>query len=102
MADKLTEITIYDQQNEDGNHYNLQAKINEEKNLVLDGYDIGPQVEELWGPLADGDYEYWLTVPAEWKDTVLLHLIGERFEDDVKFKEWLNEKGIPNEFDCYV
>jgi hypothetical protein len=30
--------------------------------LIIDGYDIGKQVEAYWG---DSDYEYIVTIPAE-------------------------------------
>ena len=67
--------------------------------LVLDGADAGPAVEEFWG---DWDYEYSLTVPAAWKDTVLLHLMKERFTETTPFQEWCEARGIPAEFFSWV
>ena len=49
-----------------------------------------------------GECEYWLTVPPECKDRVLLNLIRERFACDaekpldVLFREWLEERNIPH------
>lgn len=77
----------------------LDAMIDDEGNLVLEGYDIGESVKEFWG---DSDYEYWLTVSKEWKDTVLLLLIKERFELSSDFQKWLEEKEIPSKFSSWI
>lgn len=73
----------------------LVARIDEQGNLALEGVDRGEWVTEQTG---DWDYEYWLKVTREWKDTVLLHLLRERFENDSEFRKWLDDKGIPSEF----
>ncbi|MGH9602506.1 MAG: hypothetical protein ACRD24_08975 [Terriglobales bacterium] len=108
----------------------LDALINDEGDLVFDGYDLGKSVEEFWG---DRDYEWWLYVrqphkervlnelkaerfpdPAEYPkwlalkeipddpDSVLLWLITVRFKGDVDFREWLEAKGIASEFSSWV
>lgn len=77
----------------------LDALIDDKGNLVLEGYDIGDSVKEFWG---DSDYEYWLTVSQEWKDTVLLLLIKERFALSSDFQTWLEEKEIPSEFNSWI
>ena len=61
----------------------------------MEGHDLGPKVAEVW---PDNEYEYWRIVPIDYKDTVLLWFIKERFSSDLEFREWLDEKGIPNEF----
>ena len=73
----------------------LTARIDAGGDLILDGYDSGALVEEVWG---SDDYEYSLTVKAEYKDTILLNLIKERFKHDAEFRSWLDEKQIPSEF----
>lgn len=73
----------------------LEAKISENGDLVLEGQDLGRLVQETWG---DEDYEYWLTVAGEYKDTVLLYLLKERFESETAFREWLKEREIPHRF----
>ena len=78
---------------------NLVARIEEDGGLVFEGYDIGPVVEEHWG---DSDYEYWLRIDKDYKDTILLWLIKERFGTDSEFREWLNGKGIPSEFESWI
>ncbi len=77
----------------------LDAKIDESGNLLLEGYDIGDSVEEFWG---DSDYEYWLTVSHEWKDTVLLLLIKEKFKLSSDFQIWLESKEIPCKFESWI
>lgn len=77
----------------------LVARINEQGDLVLEGWDRGEWVKQN---LDDWDYEYWLKIPREWKDTILLCLIQERFADDSKFREWLQGKNIPHEFSSYT
>lgn len=95
---KIKEITIASYKNEDISVH-VVAKIDDEENLVLEGYDIGKYVKEHWG---DSDYEYWLRVAKGDKDTVLLWLIKERFTISSEFKQWLDGKGIPNQFDSWV
>jgi len=87
----------------------LDAGINEQGNLELEGQDLGARVEAHWG---DSDYEYWVVVPKDYKDTVLLWLLKERFDgaaaaptrfqNDSEFMEWLKAKGIPYQFSSYV
>lgn len=90
---KLREIEI-----QGGKSY-LDAMISEDGDLVLEGCDNGEYVKQVWG---DFDYEYWVTVKSDYKDSVLLHLIQEKFDNETKFKEWLKEKDIPFEFTSYA
>lgn len=77
----------------------LDAIINESGDLVLEGCDNGDYVKQVWG---DFDYEYWVTVKSDYKNTVLLHLIQQNFDSETKFQEWLKEKDIPFEFNSYA
>lgn len=95
---KLTGITMSDSKSAEISVH-LVAKIGDDGRLVLEGYDAGSMVEALWG---DSDYEYWLTVDKKYKDTILLHLIKERFADDPEFRDWLIGKGIPHQFESWV
>lgn len=92
--DKIKEITLTKYKTEDIS-VELVAKIDDDGDLVLEGYDIGKAVAEHWG---DSDYEYWLRVASDDKDTVLLWLIKERFTASSEFRQWLDDKGIPNKF----
>jgi len=66
--------------------------------LIIDGYDIGKTVEEVWG---DSDYEYVMTIPAGslpllyrllgvevGKRKMLLKAIAERFHGNDVFRLW--------------
>ena len=94
---KINSITIFDEyRGED--HYILTAEIKENGDLLLEGQDLGPSVIEAFG---DSDYEYWYTFKQEWKDTLLLHLLAEKFTVSNPPGEWFNEKGIPFELSTY-
>lgn len=98
------------------------------KGLVLEGQDMGEQVERIWG---DSDYEYWLSVERKHLDRVLNGLaekLGGKpapledrravdqlllglmqacwdrslFVTDVDFRQWLESIGVPSEFSNYV
>jgi hypothetical protein len=69
----------------------LIAKIDEEGNLVLEGYDNGPLVKEFWGDL---DYEYWVTVPSDQKLVVLEQLIFDAFPTLLELHSWLRTTRI--------
>lgn len=80
------------------NSRTLKVSISENGELVLAGYDVGDVVRELWG---HDDYEYQVTVPAEYKDYALLLLIKERFETSSAFTEWLQKNDIPQTFSSW-
>ena len=97
-------LTIYDRRFGRNEHQELTVEINEDGDLVFEGYDIGDTVKEYWG---DSDYEYWLTIKADHLPSVLLHLIKECFDqkmftNDSQFREWLEKKGIPSSFRSWV
>jgi hypothetical protein len=98
MSSKIDKISIYDQKSPNGDHNVLDVKIDEGGQLVMEGHDLGPGVEIAFG---DSDYEYWLTIPTDYKDTVLLHLIKDKFVSSHDFEKWLKLKSIPNKRDCY-
>ncbi|MDT8392018.1 MAG: hypothetical protein RRC34_16070 [Lentisphaeria bacterium] len=56
----------------------------------LDSRDIGDADSRY-----AGDLEYSLIVDAEFKDTMLLQLIEERFESEAEFRDWLRKKCVP-------
>lgn len=76
----------------------LIARIDSSGALVLDGCDAGVSIEDATG---DWDYEYWITVSPLFKDSVLLHLIKERFNSVNEMNEWLESLGIPRKFMSY-
>ena len=76
-----------------------RVRIDERGDLRLEGSDAGRTVEQFFGT---SDYEFALTIPAIYKDTVLLHLIKDRFTGAVPLKEWCRVRGIPCGFDSWV
>lgn len=63
-------VRLYESQGETSSL--VDVEITQQGNLQLSGYDIGKTPNEFFG---DVDYEYWLSVPAEHKDKVLLTLL---------------------------
>lgn len=88
---KITSISL-----ESNDSRTLMVSITEDGDLrmsgkeELDSRDIG----DADGRYA-GDIEYSRTIAAEYKDTILLYLIEERFESETEFRIWLQKKGIP-------
>ena len=70
----------------------LDAGIDDDGSLNLEGQDIGDSVEKYWG---DSDYEYFLYVKKENKEKIPLLLLKERFGSMADFLKWCDEKGIP-------
>jgi len=98
-------ITLFQLKREDIKIH-IEARFEGEQ-LVVDGYDIGTTVEEVWG---DSDYEYDMVIPAEGVDTLygllnvkagdkkeLLKALAERFHGNTCFSEigdFLDEHGV--------
>ena len=97
--EKKYQVTLRAWKTEEGEGSFLDAYINAEGDLVLEGYDFGKSVEDFWG---DDDYEFWRVVKAEDVPKVLLELIKDRFNSDTDFKNWLDSKGIKSLFDSWV
>ena len=97
-SEDMFRVTLSEYETEDGEFHRLVAYIDADGTLVLEGYDLGKSVREVWGV---SDYEYWRRVRREHVNRVLLELIRDRFSSDVKFHKWLESKGIPDEFFSY-
>jgi hypothetical protein len=82
-----------------GTRVHLDALINEQGDLVLEGQDIGAAPGQIFGA---SEYEYWLTVAADHKDRLLLELVAAVFRTTSMttsdFQEWLKVRGIPGSF----
>jgi hypothetical protein len=89
---KISKINLIDEiRDKDSRH--LDLVITDTGDLQFIGQDLGPLTEKLTG---EHEYEYFLTVSAQYKDSILLYLIQEKFPDDSAFKKWLDEKQIPH------
>jgi len=93
----IKKLVIRHERMDDG-YSEFTVGIDDSGSLVLEGVDAGEEVRRLFG---DWDYEYWLTIPAEYRESVLLYLIKERFSSVHDMREWLKEKNIPCEFTSY-
>jgi hypothetical protein len=89
---RIREIVLRDRRTEK-NYSSLVAMIDDDGDLILEGYDVGEAPKEFWG---DSDYEYWRMVKKDYKDTILDWLIKERFDTKLGFNIWLKKKGIPS------
>ena len=80
----------------------IDVEITDEGDLLFSGQDIGKAPEEFFG---DSDYEYWLLVKAAQKDQLLLAPIERFYSGNTRviseLREFLNARGIANEFDSY-
>jgi hypothetical protein len=93
----IKKLTIYREDKTDG-YRELEVVIYHDGSLVLDGVDAGEDVINYFG---DWDFEYLLVVAPEYKDTVLLHLIKDRFSSAQDMQQWLKERDIPYQFTSY-
>lgn len=95
----MHEVMLKEIRSDDGSVSWLKAYLDKNGDLVLERYDLGGQVEEFFG---DSDYESWRRVKATHVPEVLLQLIKDRFTSDVAFHDWLESKGIPDEFSSWA
>lgn len=91
------EVTLIETKDDDGSR-TLKARVDPQGQIVLDGYDTGRTVEEMWGK---DEYEYTLTVYDSYRDTVTLRLIQERFKNAAEFRTWLESHKIPLKWESW-
>ncbi len=82
---------------------NINVRIDKNGDLLFSGFDIGDVPQEIFG---DADYEYWLRIPAEHKDRVLLALIEKHYSGNTRLiseiQSYLKSTGIPCEFTTWI
>ena len=91
----IRELPIRQVRFPDGGYADMTVRIDDSRQLVLEGADAGKFVGDVWGV---EEYEFSETVAASWKETVLLHLMAERFDKTSDFRKWCQERGIPTKF----
>ncbi|MCB1156880.1 MAG: hypothetical protein H7A25_15625 [Leptospiraceae bacterium] len=110
----MEKITLYSFHGS-GIKITMELYFNEQEQLIFEGYDVGPMVEEAWGDL---DYEYFYTIePEEVKKfyplfhlhigdkTALLQSLKNRFsinEAYSQFGKFMNENEIVYEKFTYA
>jgi len=77
----------------------VDAEVREDGSLVVCGQDVGDLPRRMFD---DGDYEFWVTVPARAKDDLLLALIESRWAGRDRavdeFRDFCRERGVESEF----
>jgi len=89
---KISKVTLRERRTEKDISI-LEAYINDDGDLVLEGYDAGEAPKQFWG---DDDYEYVRVIKGKHKDKILSGLIEEQFDAKSDFKAWLDSKDIPH------
>ena len=69
-------VQLYEERGETSRY--IDAEITKDGDLVMTGQDLGKLPQEYWG---DSDYEFWVYVPAKYKDDVHRILL-EKFHAD--------------------
>ena len=93
----IKELVIRHEDRSDG--YNeLSVTIDKKGSIVLEGVDTGEDVCKFFG---DWDFEYWLKIPPDYLETVLLFLIKDRFLSVHDMQKWLEERDIPSQFTSF-
>jgi hypothetical protein len=81
----------------------IEAEIDSNGQLLISGQDIGDALKEHF---EDSDYEYWIVVPSEQKDCLLLILLQELYSGNSKiisdFLSLLKSRGIGHIFESYA
>ena len=100
-SSKSKTVQLYEERGETSRY--IDATITEDGDLVITGQDVGKAPREFWG---DEDYEFWVHVPAKYKDDVLLTLIkklyaGRQSAVD-EFRDLMRSRGVPVEFDTWA
>jgi hypothetical protein len=93
-------VELFDEQ--DGEHVHAEIGVNADGDVVLEGYCAGRIAEGVFG---DSDWEYWVTVPSDQKDRLLLALLREKYAGDTlaerHFRDWLDARDIPHRFEQF-
>ena len=76
----------------------LSAEISDNGDLIINDYCIGPFAQEMYG---HDDVEADVKVKKDFKDTLLLLLLKERFDKFSEIREWLKSNGVPYKFDSW-
>ena len=72
----------------------MNLSVKENGNLLFEGQDSGPDVQKFFGV---EDHEYFIEIPQEYKDTLLLHVLKKSFTPTSALTTWLKENDIPGE-----
>ena len=88
---KLNRVVLAEKRTDKGWHL-IEVLLNDAGDLILRGHEPDEMPRAAFGTQ---EYEQRLEIPAEFKDTILLLLLKERFKTDGMFQQWLERHGIP-------
>jgi hypothetical protein len=91
---RINEIEITKTDNKEV-YVRIYCKIEYNGNIKYKSYTVGGITKDYIG---HDDYEVEVEVKNEYKDTVLLKLIADRFNSESEFMNWLGEQKIPYSF----
>jgi hypothetical protein len=81
----------------------VDLRLEDDGAIVLEGQDMGPTVEEVWG---DTDYEFWVRVALPSLPKLAFELLREKFAgrlDAVEaFRDWCRAHGVEHKFGNYA
>ncbi|TFG29462.1 hypothetical protein EU527_15815 [Candidatus Thorarchaeota archaeon] len=101
MNDKELKVNLVDIRGPTSVH--IDAEIDAEGSLIISGQDIGEIPLEHFG---DADYEYWVVVPENQKNRLLLVLLKSIYSENTKlvtsFINLLKTHNIQYEFGSYT
>jgi len=67
-------------------------RVSDSGDILFEVYNSGKQVKMVRGKWS---YKDVLTIPSNYKDTILLYLLKEHHPYLFELKEWIKDKGIP-------
>jgi len=91
MTDPIRELLLYSNKT-DKRATNTSLRISDSGDLLIEVLNSGIQVKIVRGHWS---YKDLLTIPSQYKDTVLLYLLKEHFTSLYEIKEWIKGIGIP-------
>ncbi|MHA2069173.1 MAG: hypothetical protein ACXABY_32845 [Candidatus Thorarchaeota archaeon] len=100
MKDESLKVKLFEYRGETSVF--IDARIDDDGNFVVSGQDIGKAPMEHF---RDSDYEYWIFVPSDQKDPLLLALIQKLYEGNSKivseFMDLMKTNGISYRFSTF-
>jgi hypothetical protein len=81
----------------------VRLSVEPDGSVRLDAQDMGKSVEEMWG---DGDYEFWVDVPATAINKLVFALLRERYAGRAgavdEFQAFCKNEGIDHKWDSWI
>jgi len=100
----MTEIYSTELYRQEGDAFrSVRLSVNADGSVRLDAQDMGNAVQEVWG---DGDYEFWVDVPATALRKLVFALLSEKYLGRIRavdeFRAFCKKAEIEHEWDSWV